>query len=57
MLLSPVTPGASSSVVEAGSAELLHPVHGSDGVVPAVPPPPRQNTCTGRHHVTRSLGH
>ena len=56
-LLSPVTPGASSSVVEAGSAELLHPVHSGDGVVPAVPPPPRQNTCTHHHHAIRSPGH
>ena len=36
----PVPPGWASSRVE---AELPHPVHGGDGVIPAVPPPPGQD--------------
>ena len=39
LIFSPVPPGWASSGVE---AELPHPVHGRDGVIPAVPPPPRQ---------------
>ena len=36
---SPVSPGRPSSGV-VGECELPHPVHGGDGVVPPVPPPP-----------------
>ena len=39
---SPVSPGRPSSGV-VGECELPHPVHGGDGVVPPVPPPPGQD--------------
>lgn len=48
----PVAPGASSSGVE---AELSHSVHGGNGVIPPVPPPPRQNTCKGKTWVIHFL--